>query len=94
MFYFLFHVQQSTFIQIQSCHLLIAVQWWTAEFHLTGAYFGGRAYMTSILKNHTRAYFQVRSYFRGNRVLASQNSTDRQCMEVVGNGKSLVQRAD
>ena len=37
-------------------------------FHLTKAYFGGRAYIMSILKNHTRAYFQVRSYFQGNRV--------------------------
>ena len=33
-----------------------------AGFRLTGAYFGGRAYITSILKNHTRAYFQ------GNRI--------------------------
>ena len=30
--------------------------------------FWGRAYRTSILKNHTRAYFQVRTYFQGNRV--------------------------
>ena len=39
-------------------------------FHLTGAYFWGSAYIMSILKNHTRAYFQVtgRSYFRGNRI--------------------------
>ena len=39
------------------------------EFHLTGAYFWGRASITSILINHTRAYFQVKSYFRGNRVV-------------------------
>ena len=65
MFYFLFfNVQQSTFIQIQSCHfLLVAAKWWRAGFHLTVAYFWGRAYITSIWKNHTRAYFQVRSYF-------------------------------
>ena len=55
---------------LQLCHLLlVAAQGWRAGFHLTGAYFWGRAYITSILKNHTRAYFQVRSYFRGNRVL-------------------------
>ena len=41
-------------------------------FLLTGAYFWGRAYITSILKNHTSAYFQVRSYFRENKVV-SQN---------------------
>ena len=65
----LFHVQQSTFIQIQSCHLLlVAAQWWKVGFHLTGAYFWGRAYITSILKNHTRAYIQAGSYFQGNRV--------------------------
>ena len=30
-------------------------------FHLTGAYFGGKAYITSILKkNHTMVYFQGR----------------------------------
>ena len=57
-FIYFFHVQ-STFIQIQSCHvLLVAAQGWKAGFHLTRAYFGGRAYMTSILKKHTRAYFQ------------------------------------
>ena len=33
-----------------------------------GLIFGSRAYITSTLKNHTRAYFQVRSYFRENRV--------------------------
>ena len=60
-----FHAQQSTFIQIQSCHLVVGAQWWRVRFHLTGAYFGGRAYITSILKNDTMAYFQVRSYFRG-----------------------------
>ena len=43
-------------------------QWWRAGFHLTRAYFWGRAYITSILKTHTRTYFQVRSYFQGNRV--------------------------
>ena len=44
-----------TFIQIQSCHhLLVAAQWWMVRFYLTGAYFGGRAHITSILKNHTR----------------------------------------
>ena len=37
-------------------------------FHLTWAYFQGRAFITSILKNPTRAYFQVRAHFRGNRV--------------------------
>ena len=52
----------------QQQHLLVATQWWRVGFHLNRAYFGGVAYMTSILKNHTRAYFQVRSYFRGNRV--------------------------
>ena len=64
-FYF---VQPSTFIQIQLCHILVAAQWWRAGFHLTGAYFFGRAYIMSILKNRTRAYFQVRSYSRENRV--------------------------
>ena len=58
-----FHVQQSTLLQIHSCHLLVAAQWRRLEFYLTGAYFWGRAYITSILNNHTRAYFQVRSYF-------------------------------
>ena len=54
---------------LQSCHLLpVAAQGWRAGFHLTGAYFWGGSYITSILKNHTWAYFQVRSYFRGNRV--------------------------
>ena len=53
------HVQQSTFIQIQSCHLLlVAAQGWRASFHSTRTYFGGRACMTSIMKNRTRAYFQ------------------------------------
>ena len=71
MFYF-FHVQQSTFIQIP-CHLLlVAAQWWRAGFHLTGAHFWSRAYITSILQNHTRAYFQ------GNKVVfkgLSSNNT-------------------
>ena len=35
-------------------------------FHLTGAFSGGRASITSIQKNHTRACFQFRSYFGGN----------------------------
>ena len=49
--FFIFHVQQSTFIQIQPCHLLLAAaQWWRVGFHLTGAYFWGRAYIMSILK--------------------------------------------
>ena len=53
-----FHVQPSIFIQIQSCHLLLVEeQWWKVGFHLTGTYFGGRIYIISILKNHTRAYF-------------------------------------
>ena len=70
--FYIFHVQQSTFIQIQSCHLLlVAAQGGRAGFHLTGAYFCGRAYITSILKNHTSAYFQVMSYFQGNRVTVS-----------------------
>ena len=34
--------------------------------YLTRAYFWGRADITSILKNHTRAYFQIRVYFQGN----------------------------
>ena len=54
---------------MQSCHLLlVAAQRWRAGFHLTGAYFGGTTYIMSILKNHTRTYFQVRSSFQGNRV--------------------------
>ena len=66
------HVHQSTFIQILSCHLLlVAAQWWRAGFHFTEAYFWGRAYIMSVLKNHTRAYFQVRSYFRGNGLLVT-----------------------
>ena len=54
---------------LQSWHILVAAQWWRAGLHLTRAYLGGggRAYITSILKNHTRAYFEVRSYFRGNK---------------------------
>ena len=44
--------------------------------HSTPAYFEGRAYMMSILKNPTRAYFQVGSYYRGNRVTAHSASTD------------------
>ena len=55
-------------LHLQSCHLLVTAQWWKAEFNLTRAYFGGRAYIMSILKNHTRAYFQVRSYIQGSRV--------------------------
>ena len=48
----------------QSCHLLVAAQcgtmiWWRAGFHLTGAYFWGRAYIKSILKNHTRTYLRL-----------------------------------
>ena len=65
MFYF-FYVQKSTFIQIQSCPLLlVAAQGWRTGFQLTGAYFVGRAYITRILKNHARAYFQ------GNGVIAT-----------------------
>ena len=60
---------------LQSCHLLVAAQWWSVRFHLTGAYFWGRAYITSSLKKHTRAYFQVRSYFQGNRVAARFENT-------------------
>ena len=57
---------------LRSCHLLlVAAQGWRVGFHLTRAYFGSRAYITSILKNHNRTYFQVGSYFQGNRVLRS-----------------------
>ena len=68
MFYFC-HVQHSNLFKYNN------VIFWLLHngggwglFDLTGAYLGGRAYTTSILKNHTRAYFHVRSYFRGNRV--------------------------
>ena len=65
-----FHVHFScTFIQIQSHYRLVAAQRWGMGFHLTGAYFWGRAYITSILENHTRAYFQVRSYSQGIKVV-------------------------
>ena len=57
---------------LQSCHLLlVAAQCSTmveGRVSLNWGFFGGRAYMTSILKNHTTAYFQVRSYFRGKKV--------------------------
>ena len=47
------------YFTVQSCHLLlVAAQWWRAGFRLTRAYFGVRVYIMSILKNHTRAYFQ------------------------------------
>ena len=49
-------------------------------FHSTGAYFGGRAYITSILKNQSRAYFQVRSYFQGKRVLKSMGLFLSHCL--------------
>ena len=57
---------------MQSCHHLVATQWWRVGFHLTRSYFWGRAYITSILRNHTRAYFQVRSYFQGNCIFSKE----------------------
>ena len=89
--FYLFPVQWSTLIQIQSCPLLlVAAQGKRASLHLTGAYFCGRASMRSILKNHTRAYFQVRPYFRRNRVgsnnwFMSLQSTSNQliCFQVL-----------
>ena len=35
----------------------------------TRAYFKGRAYIKTILKNHARSYFAGRSYYRGNTVV-------------------------
>ena len=78
-FVLFFHVQQSTFIQILLCHLLAAAQRWRAGFHLTGVYFWSRAYIMCILKNHTRAYFQVRSYFQGNTVRVSAGGGEGIC---------------
>lgn len=45
--------------------ILYAFLWLTI---LNGADFWGSAYITSILKNHAKACFPVRSYFRRNRV--------------------------
>jgi hypothetical protein len=57
----------------------------------TGAYFGGRAYITSSLKNHAWAYFSVRSYFRGNTVLTK---VYRKCATEVYILKNVLVRVD